>query len=921
MIRSTTAANSDKDAPLRAEIRELGRLLGEVIRAEHGQAAFDLVEAIRQASVALHRGTEERESLQALLAAMSRDQAIVVIRAFTLFSHLANIAEDQHHLRRARAHALAGSPPKEGTLEYTVAALTRAGITVDELTAFLSEALVRPVLTAHPTEVQRQAVLAREQEIANLLERRDRERLTPEEADELSAQLRRAVRTLWLTRLIRPTRISVLDEANNVINYFRTTFLPQIPNLYRRFARLTGIWPHHPFVQIGSWVGGDRDGNPFVTAEVLRATVLRNAATVLEYYLDAVHRLGGELPLAAALSPVSEALDALAAQAGPPSPHRADERYRLALMAIYARLAATYQQLVGHLPRRLPSLTLPPYPDAAAFAADLATIADSLTRAGLAEIGQGSLALLRTAVAAFGFHLACLDLRQNSAVHEQVVAELLARAVPGIDYCALSEEERVALLRQELATARPLVHPDCPYSEGTQAELAILRTARWAHETIGPAVIQQYVISKTESVSDLLEVAVLLKEVGLLQPWRNHLAVEIVPLFETIADLTAAPAILRDLFALSEYRHWIAARGNRQEVMLGYSDSNKDGGFVTANWSLYRAQQELVATAHELGVALRLFHGRGGSVGRGGGPSYQAILAQPRGAVAGQLKLTEQGEVIAAKYANPELGRRNLEVLVAATLEATLLHKDGTPPEPRFAQVMDELSARAFRAYRALVYETPGFEEFFWEATVIEEIAHLNIGSRPASRSKSRRIEDLRAIPWVFSWSQARIMLPGWYGFGTAVEEWANGGNPDDPAETPAARIALLQQMAREWSFFATMLSNMDMVLGKSDLTIAERYVALVHDQVLAQTIFARIRREWQLTVDWLLRLTGQKELLDSNPLLKRSVRNRFPYIDPLHLVQVELLRRHRAGEDDPRLRLGIHLSINGIAAGLRNSG
>ncbi len=911
--------DADKDAPLRAEIRELGKLLGDAIRSEHGEESFALVEAVRQASVAIHRGDADPQALRALLEQMSRDEAIVVIRAFTLFSHLANIAEDQHHLRRSRAHAISGSPPKPGTLEHTLALLDEAGISRDALKAFLATSCVRPVLTAHPTEVQRQAVLMREQEIARLLAERDRTQLTPEERDELDAAIRRAIRTLWLTRLIRPTRISVLDEANNILNYFRTTFLRQIPELYRQLTRLIGEWDEAPFLQIGSWVGGDRDGNPFVTAEVLRATVLRNAAAVLEFYLDTVHRLGGELPLAAGLSPVTDALDALAETAGPPSPHRADERYRLALIAIYARLAATYQRLVGHLPRRLPSVTLPPYPSAEAFAADLATIDASLRAAGLAEIASGTLARLRSAVRVFGFHLAHLDLRQNSAVHERVVAELLAAARPGVDYLALPEAERVALLRAELATARPLVHPDWHYSETTQAELAILRTARWAHDTIGPQVITQYVISKTDAVSDLLEVALLLKEVGLVQPWRNHLAVEIVPLFETIADLEAAPTILRALFALPEYRGWVAARGNCQEVMLGYSDSNKDGGFVTANWALYRAQQALVATAEELGVRLRLFHGRGGSVGRGGGPSYQAILAQPKGAVAGQLKLTEQGEVIAAKYANPELGRRNLEVLVAATIEASLLGKDGSAPDPRFEAVMAELSERAFRAYRALVYETDGFEQFFWEATVIDEIAHLNIGSRPASRSTSRRIEDLRAIPWVFSWSQARIMLPGWYGFGTAVEEWVAAG--EAAGESIEARLALLQRMAREWSFFATLLGNMDMVLGKSDLAIAKRYVALVRDQQLAESIFATIAAEWQRTVRWLLAITGQRELLDANPLLKRSVQNRFPYIDPLHLVQVELLRRHRAGEDDPRLRLGIHLSINGIAAGLRNSG
>ncbi len=908
--------STDKDAPLAENIRLLGRLLGDTIRHYHGTEVFSLIEAVRRASVAIHRGDEPDSvaRLHALLAAMSRDAAIALIRAFTYFSHLANIAEDRHHLRRARAHAIAGSPSRPGTLAHTFALLHERGLSANEVAAFLRDAHVRPVLTAHPTEVQRQAVLARELEIADWLATLDRPDLTPEERQAAETALSAAIETLWLTRLLRPTRITVLDEVKNALQFARGTFLPELPKLYTAIEDAVGQPLEGAFFRLGSWIGGDRDGNPFVTAEVLRETVLLHAATVLEYYLDAVHQLGGQLPIAEALSPSTPALRALAAQAGNPSPHRADEMYRLALIAIYARLAATYQTWLGHLPRRLPAVTLPPYASVEEFCADLDVLWEALHHAGAANVARARLRQLRWAVRAFGFHLAHLDLRQNSDVHEAVLTELIAAARPGTNYRALAEPERVALLQELLATAACLAHPDWNYSERTRSELAILRTARWAHDTFGAPIIQQYVISKTTSASDLLEVAVLLKEVGLLQPWRDHLAVEIVPLFETIADLEAAPAIMAQVWQLPQYRRWLEARGHRQEIMLGYSDSNKDGGYVTSNWALYRAQQKLVAVAAEHGVRLRLFHGRGGSVGRGGGPSYQAILAQPRGAVAGQLKLTEQGEVIAAKYGHPELGRRNLEVLAAATIEASLLGRDGSAPEVAFETVMEELSQRAFRAYRALVYETEGFETFFWEATVIEEIAHLNIGSRPASRTASRRIEDLRAIPWVFSWSQARIMLPGWFGFGSAVESWIAEGDAEE-------RLMLLKRMAREWPFFATLLSNMDMVLGKSDLAIAARYVELVRDQALAQRIFARIRDEWARSARWLLAITEQAELLDSNPLLKRSVRNRFPYIDPLHLVQVELLRRHRAGEDDPRLRLGIHLSINGIAAGLRNSG
>jgi phosphoenolpyruvate carboxylase len=421
------------------------------------------------------------------------------------------------------------------------------------------------------------------------------------------------------------------------------------------------------------------------------------------------------------------------------------------------------------------------------------------------------------------------------------------------------------------------------------------------------------VISKADAVSDVLEVALLLKEVGLMRPGEAELAVNISPLFETIDDLRAASRIMDALFDQPAYARLLASRDRLQEVMLGYSDSNKDGGYLTSGWELYKAEIQLVEVFRRHDVRLRLFHGRGGSVGRGGGPSFQAILAQPAGAVQGAIRITEQGEVISAKYSNPELGRRNLETLVAATLEATLLHSGDPAPRPDYLEVMDILSGHAYRAYRSLVYETEGFETYFWDSTVISEIAHLNIGSRPASRTNSRRIEDLRAIPWVFGWAQCRLMLPGWYGFGSAVAAFR--------AERGETGMSLLREMAREWPFFSTLLSNMDMVLSKSDVAIASRYAELVGDAALRQTIFPRLRDEWQTSIDMLLAVTGQRELLERNALLARSIRHRFPYLDPLNHLQVELLKRHRSGDADERVVRGIHLTINGVAAGLRNSG
>jgi len=539
---------------------------------------------------------------------------------------------------------------------------------------------------------------------------------------------------------------------------------------------------------------------------------------------------------------------------------------------------------------------------------------ESLVAHGAAALARGRLRRLRRAADLFGFHLASLDLRQNSEVHERAVAELLSVARPHVDYGSMGEAERVALLAAELATPQLLATPHVTYSEETRGELDAARAAAEGRRLYGPGAVASYIVSKTDGVSDLLEAALLAKEGGLLRPHENALDVNLVPLFETIADLRNAGTVMDRLLEVETYRRLLHSRGGVQEVMLGYSDSNKDGGLLTSAWELYKAQLALIGTCRGHGLKLRLFHGRGGAVGRGGGPSYDAILAQPAGAVAGQIRITEQGEVVASKYANPEIGRHNLEVLAAATLEATLFQgPDPGVQRADFAEAMDALSAAAFTAYRGLVYETPGFERYFWESTVISEIAKLNIGSRPASRKPSTRIEDLRAIPWVFSWAQCRLMLPGWFGFGSAVRAWR--------AARGDAGLALLREMHREWSFFRALLSNLDMVLAKTDIAIASRYATLVTDPALRDAVFPRLRAEWEASIEALLAVTGQSSLLEGNPLLARSIRNRFPYLDSLNHMQVELLRRYRGGDRDERVKRGIHITINGIAAGLRNSG
>ncbi|MDP3514850.1 MAG: phosphoenolpyruvate carboxylase [Sulfuritalea sp.] len=916
----------DKDQPLRDDVRLLGRLLGDTVREQEGLEVFERVEQIRRLALRFHRDDDPaaRTEMEAVLRDLPREGSNMVVRAFSYFSHLANIAEDQHHIRRARAHARAGAAPREGSLALALARALAVGIDAARLRDFFAGAQVRPVLTAHPTEVQRKSILDCQWKIARLLDERDRTELSPEEQTEHDEALRRAVLRLWQTRMLRRAKLSVMDEVSNALSFYDMTFLRELPRLYNACEdHLAGAVPGWEaqgmnelpaFLSPGSWIGGDRDGNPFVTAEVLDAAMRAQSRKAIGFLLEQLHQLGAELSTTTSLISVPDVeLMRLAEQSPDRSPHRADEPYRRAIAGFYARLAATALQLDQLEAPRHAVAAAEPYASAAEFGADLDVLHRSLLSHKAGLLGRGRLRRLRHAVRIFGFHLAPLDLRQNSDVHARTVAELLAVARPGSDYLARDEAARIALLLEELATPRPLTAPGVNYSDETRNELAIFHTAQSIHRRYGRAAIENVIISKTDGVSDILEVAVLLKEVGLLRPLEHALDVNIVPLFETIEDLANAGPIMDSLLAIPLYSRLLGSRRALQECMLGYSDSNKDGGFLTSGWALYRAEIALTQVFARHGITLRLFHGRGGSVGRGGGPSYQAILAQPQGAVQGQIRITEQGEVIASKYANPELGRRNLEILAAATLEATLLGHQHDAPRPEFLAAMEELSAAACAAYRQMVYETPGFEQYFWESTVIAEIAALNIGSRPASRKPSTAIEDLRAIPWVFSWAQCRLMLPGWFGFGAAVVTFRETHG--------AAGMELLAEMNREWGFFRALLSNMDMVLGKSDIAIAERYSQLVKDETLREAIFPRLKAEWQSSIDALLLITGQKELLDLNPLLKRSIRNRFPYLDPLNHIQIELLRRHRAGETDERVQRGIHLTINGVAAGLRNSG
>jgi phosphoenolpyruvate carboxylase len=910
----------DRERALREDIRLVGRVLGDTVRQQQGEAVYATVERIRQISIAFRRDGDAaaRRELEATLDSLSHDRTIEVVRAFSYFSHLANIAEDQHQLRSVRAQANGGGQAR-GSIVNALARIRDAGVARAKLQALFETILVSPVLTAHPTEVRRKSVLDREMEVAGLLAMRDRMQLTPAEAAEADAAMSRAILTLWQTSLLRRGKPTVVDEVANGLSYYDHTFFRELPRLYAeledQLVAFDPAWNNTElasFIRMGSWIGGDRDGNPFVNADVLRQAIAMQSKRAVDFYLDELHLLGAELSLDHARVSISAQLRDLIGRSPDDSPRRSAEPYRQAVVGIYARLVATARAFRQEVLPRHAVPRAPAYASAAELRADLDILYRSLSANGSALLARGRLRALRRAVEVFGFHLASIDLRQNSDVHERVLAELF-RTSTGADYAAMPEVQRTALLRAELATARPLISPFVTYSEETAGELEIARTAADTHRRYGRDAVPNYVISKAASVSDVLEVALLLKEVGLMRPLDGALDVNIVPLFETIEDLQNCGPVMDELLAVPEYMRLLESRGRVQEVMLGYSDSNKDGGFLTSGWELYKAEMALIAVFERHGVRLRLFHGRGGSVGRGGGPSYEAILAQPSGAVAAGIRVTEQGEVIAGKYLNPELGRQNLDHLVAAMLEVALLHPEQEATRGEFLAAMEELSGYAYRAYRALVYETPGFERYFWESTVIGEIANLHIGSRPSSRKKSTRIEDLRAIPWVFGWAQCRMMLPGWYGFGTAVKSFTDAH--------PADGMALLRAMAREWPFFRTLLSNMDMVLAKSDIGIASRYKDLVEDAELRETIFARLRGEWEGSLQALLAILNQRTLLEGNPALARTIRDRFPYIDPLNHVQLELLKRYRAGDTDERVVQGIHLTINGIAAGLRNSG
>ena len=918
-----TRVGREATEPMRADIRLLGTILGDTVREQNGHDVFDLVERARVESFRVRRSEIDRAEMSRMFSGLDIHLAIPIIRAFSHFALLANVAEDIHRERRRAIHADAGEPPQDSSLAATYAKLDLAELDSSTVAGALKGALVSPVITAHPTETRRRTVFVTQHRITELMRLHAAGHTETDDGRGIELELRRQVLTLWQTALIRLSRLQITDEIDVGLRYYPAALFKVIPQVNAEVRdALRARWPDAdllaaPILQPGSWIGGDRDGNPNVTADVVRRATGSAAFTALTRYLAELTDLEQELSMSARLITVTPELTALAE--GCPETARADEPYRRAVRVIRARLTATAAKILDQRPQHELDLGLPPYSAPAELRSDLDVIDASLRTHGAALLAADRLARLRESVRVFGFHLSGLDMRQNSDVHEEVVSELLAWAGVHPDYGSLPEDERVELLAGELRTRRPLVGDRAQLSDLARGELGVVAAAAHAVGLYGSAAVPNYIISMCQSVSDVLEAAILLKEAGLLDTSgpEPYCPVGISPLFETIEDLRNGASILQAMLDLPIYRAVVSARGDSQEVMLGYSDSNKDGGYLAANWAVYRAELTLVEVARKAGIRLRLFHGRGGTVGRGGGPSYQAILAQPPGAVNGSLRLTEQGEVIAAKYAEPQLARRNLESLVAATLESTLLDVEGLgdDAEPAYA-VLDDVATLAHRAYAELVHETPGFVEYFKASTPVSEIGSLNIGSRPTSRKPTSSIADLRAIPWVLAWSQSRVMLPGWYGTGSAFEQWIAAG-----PESETDRVETLHELYQRWPFFRSVLSNLAQVLAKSDMGLAARYAELVADEALRHRVFGMIVDEHRRTIAMHKLITGQDDLLADNPALARSVFNRFPYLEPLNHLQVELLRRYRSGDDDELVQRGILLTMNGLASALRNSG
>ncbi len=932
-----SGVNAEAGLELARDVRLLGGLLGDVLREQGGPALLDTVEQIRALAKAARETTgadAAEHQLQALLGGMTFTQALPVLKAFTTWFQLVNLAEQKEVARVNRRRASkSGSRPRPESVRDAVRALSERPVSAGQMRAMLSHLSIQLVFTAHPTEARRLSVQQKLSRLNVAMDGLERPFLSEAERRNLEQDIAADIEVLWQTDEVRQRRLSVIDEAQSVLLYFSRSLFAVTPHLYDDLQdALAHYYPGEEFaiplfLEYGSWVGGDRDGNPTITLAHTEQILRMHRETALGLYIPAVRALSDRLSESLHYAQVSDELVESLARDASDLPHVAEEAAKRSPTEPYRRkMEFVWERL--HL-TQTNSTHKAAYARADAFVRDLEIVQRSLEQHAGGYAARRVVAPLVAQARLFGFHLARLDIREHRDKYLGALSAVLA--AQGVDFDAMDEDARVLLLEREIKNTRPLIPATLSYGEEADTTLSLFRLVRARQDEYGEAAFGSFILSMAGTVSDVLAVLLLAKEAGLVSYAGETVQsrVDVVPLFETIEDLENAPLVLDALLSNPAYRANVDARGYAQEVMVGYSDSNKDGGYVTANWKLYVAQSKLAEVAKRHGVTLRLFHGRGGAVGRGGGPAGKAILAQPPGSIGGRLKITEQGEVIAARYSDEEIAARNLEQIVHAVLLAgasgqednAASGKDELPDE--WATAMDALSGTAFHAYRALVYEDPLFVRFFQQATPVGELSQLNIGSRPPKRTASDRIQDLRAIPWVFSWMQSRVTLPGWYGVGTALDTFV--GQSD-------THLALLQTMYKQWPFFATMLDNAQMSLAKADMDIACRYATLVEDAPLSQRIFGKIKNEYEVCVRTICAVTGQASLLDNAPRLQRSITLRNPYVDPLSYLQVELLKRLRAlpvgdeiddtvKEQRRDLRAAVLLSVNGVAAGLKNTG
>ncbi len=891
--------NYSNKAVVQEEVLILTELLEDITKNMLVPETFDKIMQLKELST-----HEDYQGLNQLVTSLSNEEMAYISRYFSILPLLINISEDVD-LAYEINHQNNIDQDYLGKLSTTIKMVAEK----ENAAEILEQLNVVPVLTAHPTQVQRKSMLDLTNHIHSLLRKYRDVKLGLINKEKWHNDLRRYIEIIMQTDMIREKKLKVTNEITNVMEYYQSSFLNAVPRLtaeYKKLAERQGIKLYHPKpITMGMWIGGDRDGNPFVTAETLNQSAMTQCEVIMNYYDEKIYTLYREFSLSTSIVNVSDKVREMASQSHDNSIYREKELYRRVLFDIQSKLQATKAYLIEEQ-----DIT-PRYATADDFYQDLLAIRDSLVENKGESLISGEFIELLQAVEIFGFYLASIDMRQDSSIHEACVAELLASAGINDHYSDLSEEEKCELLLKELEEdPRILSATHVEKSELLQKELSIFKTARKLKDKLGENVIRQTIISHATSVSDMLELAIMLKEVGLVDAEKAR--VQIVPLFETIEDLDHSEETMRKYFSLPLAKKWIASKDNYQEIMLGYSDSNKDGGYLSSCWTLYKAQQQLTAIGDEFGVKVTFFHGRGGTVGRGGGPTYEAITSQPLKSIKDRIRLTEQGEVIGNKYGNKDAAYYNLEMLVSAAINRMITKKKSdTNTSNRYESIMDQVVNRSYDIYRDLVFGNEHFYDYFFESSPIKAISSFNIGSRPAARKTITEIGGLRAIPWVFSWSQSRVMFPGWYGVGSSFKEFIDQ-NPDN--------IKILRDMYQNWPFFQSLLSNVDMVLSKSNMNIAFEYAKLCEDEEV-QAIYHTILDEWQLTKNVILAIEGYNELLAENSYLKDSLHYRMPYFNILNYIQLELIKRQRRGElssDEERL---IHTTINGIATGLRNSG